>query len=131
LENVELETQIEDIEAMVMADEFLERLIWIVIENAYVHNPSADRHVWLDLRSESGGYTVSVGDNGPGIANGLKKSLFDPTRRPGGVGLHLARHIVNKYGGRLTFGDRVEGKPDKGAEFMIWLPEMNQREPTR
>ena len=131
LDDVELETRVEDTETMVMADEFLERLFWIIVENAYVHNPGVDRRIWIDLRSESGGYTVSVTDNGPGIANGLKRTLFDPTRRPGGVGLHLARQIVRKYGGRLTFGDRVEGSPEQGADFRIWLPVAGRDEPVR
>jgi signal transduction histidine kinase len=131
LDDAELETHIDDIETPVMADEFLERLFWILIENAYVHNPGTDRRIWLNLTSESGGYTISVGDNGPGIPNGMKKTLFDPTRRPGGVGLHLARHIVNKYGGRLTFGDRVEGSRKQGAEFRIWMPISDREQSAR
>ena len=131
LEGAEMETQVEDTETVVMADEFLERLLWIMVENAYVHNPREDRCIWLDLRSESSGYTVSVADNGPGIANGLKRTLFDPTRRPGGVGLHLARHIVDKYGGRLAFGDRIEGSPEQGALFRIWLPAIDREELVR
>ena len=72
---------------------------------------------------ESGdGYEISVGDNGHGITEALQGAIFDVTRRFGGVGLHQAKQICEKYGGLIKTRDRVSGKPDKGVEFVVWLP---------
>ena len=109
-------------QAEVRADDFLQKLFSIVIENAAIHNPRNDKQVFVGVESRSDGFLVTVGDNGPGIPDGIKGNLFDPTRRPGGFGLLVARHIVEKYGGKLTFADRVQGSPEQGAEFRIWLP---------
>ncbi len=113
-------------QAEVKADAFLEKLISIVLENAAVHNPRKDKQIWVGLESRSDGFLITIGDNGPGIADGIKSNLFDPTRRPGGFGLLVARHIVEKYGGKLTFADRVQGSPEQGTEFQIWLPAADE-----
>jgi signal transduction histidine kinase len=68
------------------------------------------------------GYEVSIADNGIGIPDAVKASLFDTSRRFGGLGLHTARYIVEKYNGRIEVHDRVNGNPGQGAEFRIWIP---------
>jgi len=108
--------------APVRSDEFLEHLIWNLIENAFEHNPNEPKDIWVTLRENAGGYEVSVADNGPGIPDKVKVTLFDMNRRFGGVGLHQSRQIVDKYGGQIRVLDRVQGSPQEGAEFRIWLP---------
>lgn len=69
--------------------------------------------------------TVTIADNGPGIAETDYKSLFDPffTRRPGGVGLGLTvtRQIVMAHHGKIYASASEWG----GACFTIELP-LNQ-----
>jgi len=71
------------------------------------------------------GYTVSVKDNGPGIADQLKDRIFDPfysTKEGGtGLGLSISRKIVESYGGTLTLSDAETG----GACFTLFLPSQN------
>ena len=64
---------------------------------------------------------LSVADNGPGLSDSKKAELFDPSRRYGGVGLHLVRRLVEKYGGTVEVTDRVRGKPEHGLKFVIRL----------
>jgi signal transduction histidine kinase len=70
--------------------------------------------------------TIVVRDHGPGVAPGERERIFDPfehTEKGGpdsglGLGLYVAREIVEAHGGRLT----VDSPPGGGAAFEINLP---------
>jgi signal transduction histidine kinase len=93
-----------------------------VIENAIIHNPEESKRVWVTLTEERGGFEVSVADNGEGVPDSMKDVLFDQERRYGGLGLHQAKRILAKYGGKIEVADRVPGVPSKGALFRLWFP---------
>jgi len=124
--DVTVDLSIRESNAQVIADDFLELLFMTILENACEHNPSKDRRIWANLGTKNNGYEVSISDNGPGISDETKGILFDSTRRFGGVGLHLAHHLVEKYGGTIMVLDRVVDEPDRGVEFRIWLPNARQ-----
>jgi PAS domain S-box-containing protein len=121
-ENVEFNTSIEVTNALIEADDFLELMISNVMMNAIEHNPNEEKTVWVKLSDGESGYTLSIADNGMGIPDAVKASLFDTSRRFGGLGLHTAYYIAEKYNGRIEVHDRVEGNPSQGAEFKIWIP---------
>ena len=124
--DVVVDLSIRESNAQVIADDFLELLFMTILENACEHHSNKDRHIWASLGTKNDGYEVSISDNGPGIPDEAKEILFDPTRRFGGVGLHLAHHLVEKYSGTIIVLDRVVGEPDRGVEFRIWLPNARQ-----
>jgi len=72
---------------------------------------------------------VSVRDNGVGIPAERLESIFDLfnqlDRGPGdsqaglGIGLTLARGLVEQHGGRL---EARSGGPERGSEFLVHLP---------
>lgn len=66
--------------------------------------------------------TLTVTDNGAGIASGLLERIFDSffTTKPQGlgVGLSVSREIVAAHGGRIEAANRAGG----GALFRITLP---------
>jgi PAS domain S-box-containing protein len=109
---------------IVLADKYLGNLLMNILENAVLHSDKKKKRVWLNLREMEGGYEVAIADNGPGILDERKASLFDQDRRFGGVGVHQALKIAQKYGGRISVQDRVRGDPSKGAEFHIWFPKL-------
>ncbi|MFW9893729.1 MAG: PAS domain S-box protein [Candidatus Thorarchaeota archaeon] len=124
-ENVTFKSKISVRKALIEADDFLELLISNIMMNAIEHNTNDKKTVWVNLFEGESGYIVSIADNGTGIPDPVKASLFDTSRRFGGLGLHTAHYIVEKYNGRIEVHDRVTGDPSQGAEFRIWIPKPN------
>jgi signal transduction histidine kinase len=120
--NLRIEKSLDNTEMDVLADDYLEALLMNLLDNCVVHNRKPDKRMWVHLWEEDNGYSLSITDNGPGLSNERKKILFDPHRRFGGVGLHIARQLTEKYGGHLSVRDRIEGNFAEGAEFLLWLP---------
>ncbi len=109
--------------ALVWADALLGELVWNLLENSARHNPTEKRKVWVSTTRKNGTFRLNISDNGPGISEAKKQSLFDKSKRSGGVGLTLVFQMVRKYGGTIEVVDRVKGDPSKGAKFVLTLKE--------
>ena len=79
-------------------------------------------------RTGDGGVLVSVRDTGPGFPQGMVEQLFEPffsTKAEGtGMGLAIARSIVEAHGGTLL-GENCD---DGGACFTVRLPEEKEKQ---
>jgi signal transduction histidine kinase len=68
------------------------------------------------------GFAVEVSDDGCGIPRENITRVFDPffTTKPRGVGMGLAiaRKIIQAHGGEIT----LESQPGKGTTVRVWLP---------
>jgi C4-dicarboxylate-specific signal transduction histidine kinase len=90
--------------------------------DATATGPAAERRVWVST-APSGAHLVHVvvGDNGPGLAAGTERRLFEAfyTTKTGGMGmgLSIARSIVESHGGSIA----LESDPT-GAVVTIDLP---------
>lgn len=101
-----------------------------ILDNAVKFSRDADRIV-IDASSDDNYVRVEVSDNGPGIPPPEIESVFyighqidgDKTGQiPGaGVGLVLARHIVQEHGGDVTITSPVAGS-DRGTCVAMLLP---------
>jgi PAS domain S-box-containing protein len=75
---------------------------------------------------------VDVEDNGPGIPDTLKNTLFDrlsltTTRAKGkGFGLCLIKLLVDDYQGKFWVENLVPGDHTKGTRFVVMLPAVGQ-----
>ncbi len=69
---------------------------------------------------------VRIVDTGPGIPAEVQPRIFDlhyTTKSTGtGIGLYLARCIVEAHGGAIS----VENRPGRGSEFRLRLPALGQ-----
>ncbi|MCU1281221.1 MAG: integral rane sensor signal transduction histidine kinase, partial [bacterium] len=77
--------------------------------------------ITLQARPDAGGVSLRVSDSGCGIAPADLPRIFDEsfsTRQGGGLGLPIARRIVEQHGGAI----RVESAVGTGTTFTVWLP---------
>jgi two-component system phosphate regulon sensor histidine kinase PhoR len=113
----------------VMADrEALAEAVLNLLNNAMKYTGPTKRIMVTAIPADGGGVWIRVADNGPGIAGGEQKRIFqkfyrarDPLSRTiegTGLGLAMVKHIVEAHGGRIT----VRSEVGQGASFGIWLP---------
>jgi signal transduction histidine kinase len=103
----------------------LKRVFTNLIDNAIKYGDCARVRLW----QSSGRVEISIADTGPGIPEAQHELAFQPFcrlnnsrgRKAGGVGLGLAiaREIVQAHGGEITLGQPPEGT---GLQVRIWLP---------
>lgn len=78
----------------------------------------------VQTRQDGDWVEINISDSGTGIPEEFRERIFEPfftTKEVGrgtGQGLALARAIVEKHGGTLTFQNEL----GKGTTFTIWLP---------
>jgi PAS domain S-box-containing protein len=97
----------------------------ILLENAVKFSPPGSAITVLAKLVPEGGVALCVRDAGPGLRKEEMARLFDKGFRgthathPGaGLGLYMARAVVDVHGGSLQGHNLPEG----GAVFRIWLP---------
>jgi signal transduction histidine kinase len=89
--------------------------------DALQETASDRRHITIGTHAGRSEVEVTVRDTGPGLSADLVDKLFTPfvTTKPNGlgIGLAIARTIVNAHGGRISAGNHPEG----GATFTVAL----------
>jgi signal transduction histidine kinase len=103
----------------------LSQLFHNLLANALQAVGSAGR-VQVDVSRHAGNITVSIADNGCGIApENLERifNLYFTTRAEGsGIGLAVCHQIVSEHGGLI----QVESELKQGTTFTITLPEQQE-----
>jgi signal transduction histidine kinase len=78
-------------------------------------------------------HQVTIEDNGPGIPDKAKATLFDrmagSRARTGGsgLGLYLVKTLVDSFWGTIAVEDRVQGDSSQGTRFIVTLPALGSR----
>ena len=106
-------------------EKILEHVLWNLISNAERYSPAGSEITIRSVRNQS--YAeFSVSDQGKGLPHAEINRVFDrfyraPGSPPGGVGLGLsiAKSIVEAHGGGVFAANRTEGS---GAVFRVILP---------
>ncbi|XID92624.1 sensor histidine kinase [Paenibacillaceae bacterium WGS1546] len=122
--------------AQVKADrEKLKRVLVNILENAMKYMDKPDGRVVIRAAREDGEIVIAVSDNGPGISEEELPLVFDrfyradPSRNTStggsGLGLSIARQIVEEHGGRIW---AAHGEYGIGTTIYMALPEWNKPE---
>jgi two-component system sensor histidine kinase KdpD len=127
-----VEVWLDDLPLISVDEHALSEAIYTLVDNAAKYSP-ADSPIVVRAASQKGNSVIiSVEDRGPGIRADLRDRVFEKfframrdgdvadRRVPGsGMGLTIARGIVEAHGGRIWVEN---GAADTGAKFLIELP---------
>jgi len=105
----------------------LTNLLYNLIDNAVKYAEQEPR-IRIGTANNDEGVTISVTDNGIGIAPSEQRKIFDrlyrvPTgnihnAKGFGLGLSYVRTVVERHGGRI----KLESAPGRGSTFHIFIP---------
>ncbi len=107
----------------------LERALYNLLLNACEAAPPLGGTVEITAAEVAGSITISVADDGPGIAESIRERLFHPFVSYGkengtGLGLAVVQKIVQDHGGEIVV-ERTQGR----TVFRIVLPGRVQDAP--
>lgn len=128
---IRIETQLPSQPMVVAGDSNrLQQIIWNLLSNAVKFTPSGGR-VLLQVREVDSQVEIKVSDDGQGISEEFLPFVFDrfrqadstTTRQHGGLGLGLAiaRHLVEIHGGTIR---ATSDGSNKGSTFVVMLPRL-------
>ncbi len=104
-----------------------------LISNAIKYNDKPKPVVNLDMEKTSDGIAIRVADNGPGISDIDRETIFEKFSKLSdggstsgvGLGLSICAEIMRNLGGDVTF---IPSKT--GATFMVWIPVKTEDQST-
>jgi two-component system sensor histidine kinase KdpD len=106
-------------------------VIYILLDNASKYAPRASRITVRASRVDESNVRIAVADEGPGIPEELRERVFekffrvpareplDPRRAGAGLGLPIARRLVDAQGGRIWIEAPTSGH---GTVVVVLLP---------
>jgi PAS domain S-box-containing protein len=107
----------------VRADDMLGSAFRNLLTNAIEHNDETVREVTVAATRADGEVVVRIADNGPGIPDERKETVFEEGEKSldsggTGLGLYLVKTLLDRYDG----GIRIEDNDQSGAVFVVELP---------
>ncbi len=103
----------------------LEQVVQNLLDNAMKYSPEGSK-IWIYLDTDLSGITISIADEGNGVPEEDRESIFDRFVRGNGqdgvvgtgLGLAISRGIIDLHNGRIW----VEPNRPVGSVFRAYLP---------
>jgi PAS domain S-box-containing protein len=115
-----VESELSTNDVRIPSNHLLSTVFYNLIRNAARY---CGKNVVVNIRitDQDGHIIVRVSDNGPGIPESIRPTLFEigTSTNGGGLGLYLSKQIMEAYKGAITLDDST---PEKGATFLLTLP---------
>lgn len=124
---VDVDLAIDEVPSILFDRDAVGHIVQNLVDNAEKYTREIEgRRIEIAVGAESDAVSLSVSDNGPGIARTLRRRLFRPFARGEntgtaeglGLGLVLVRALVNAQGGEVSYQDA----PGGGARFVVRFP---------
>jgi signal transduction histidine kinase len=107
-DDVQIDVDIEA-DSVVLANGLLEDVLEIILQNAVEHNDAEQPQVAIEVVHVGDWIQVHVADNGPGVSDHLKESLFERdvsvSQTAHGFGLYFVALILDLFEGDVWFED--------------------------
>lgn len=117
----------------VNANILLEDVFRIILNNAVRYNDSTMKEVLVKISKEVRDFGSNIKiqfiDNGVGIPDVMKKSIFQPVYKKTkefkriGLGLLLVNEVIGSFSGKVWAEDKVTGDYTEGSNIVILIPE--------
>ena len=109
--------------ATLAANDMISSVFRNLLKNAVQHNDKKEAEVIVSATDREDTVTVTIADNGPGIPDNQKETIFGKGERGldssgTGIGLHLVNTLVDIHNGDVW----VEDNEPMGAIFSVKLP---------
>ena len=116
--NVTIDIERPQEDSTVLADNLIPSLFDNILTNAVIHNDKEPR-IAISFEHDNDTVTVHIADNGPGIPDDRKESIFARQDRPDSdratLGLYLVQTLVERYDGTVW----VEDNDPVGSVFSV------------
>ena len=121
-DTVEIQIRSERSHIDVQANAMLSSLVGNLLNNAVQHNDEETAKIRVDTEVREESVIVTVADNGPGIPETQRNSIFEQETKGlnsdgTGLGLYLVDTLVDIYGGDISVADNEP----KGTVFTVEL----------
>lgn len=122
-QQVELHTKLPDSLPTVADEDRIRQVLTNLLANAFKFAPPHSK-VSVVAQATEDGVRVTVGDQGPGVAEAIREKIFDKFYKVGnkegsGLGLAICRGIIEAHGGTIGVEEASAGR---GARFFFTLP---------
>ncbi|MHA1450652.1 MAG: sensor histidine kinase, partial [Candidatus Hodarchaeales archaeon] len=124
-----------DKDAYVLADLLFEELMLNVLTNAIKSDTKKEVKVLIDYEeTDDNRCIISVTDHGSGIPKEQREFLFDKFSKyrslgtGSGIGMYIAKTLVERYHGNIKVENRVKGDYKKGTRIILELKNPEKKE---
>lgn len=129
---VKMELEAREGPVIVKCDEMVDDLLANLFRNSISSVDFPTVEIQMGIKNwefgDNNGFLLSITDNGKGVPEELKERVMssktgDAECMPGkGLGLSLVKGIIERYGGRIWFEDRMKGNYKEGSVIMVFFP---------
>ncbi|MFX1366831.1 MAG: sensor histidine kinase [Promethearchaeota archaeon] len=130
---IELVGEREDI--FVNANTLLVNAFRIILNNAVRYNDNSTKEILIKISKNkkeiSSDIKIEFIDNGVGIPDSMKKTLFQPIyEKPKGfkrigLGLLLVNEVIKSFSGKIWVEDKIKGDHTQGTTIIVIIPEAH------
>ncbi len=131
-EEIEIQIHQENSPVFVQGTSILDNCFINLLHNAVLADKNPIKKIIVDVKSEKDDNIckITITDSGEGIPDEMKENIFNRffrirSRSKGsGLGLRIAKSILEKLDGKIKVKNRIEGDYSQGSCFVITIPEV-------